>query len=333
VSLSKATALIGLLALALTASAQAAPPKLIYGVNDHRFLVEWPQTSKLAAPLGLSRIAVEIRWWNGKIPGGDLDAIPRSQPITLILAGRRYDSTFHAYEQAAFCDYAAKLVALYPNVRELQIWNEPAPAPSFSWGLSMRDYLDLLAVCYDRLRGKVTVLAPGSHPARNVQLDFVQAVRDYYRATKRTRPLFDGYSVHPYWNWQTKPVAGAMNWAWRNLPQRSPQRGLRFWWTETGFESTVPEPYSDPYIGTSLAWALLGSPEQQAARVAEITLRAYCNPLVAAVFNFLLVDEPQLNGWQSGFYYVGGTPKPAFYSYQTAIRRTRSPKFRCGRLR
>ena len=51
-------------------------------------------------------------------------------------------------------------------------------------------------------------------------------------------------------------------------------------------------------------------------QLADAIKIAYCQPLVGAYFNFHLVDEKDLAGWQSGVYWADGTPKPAYQALQ-----------------
>jgi hypothetical protein len=305
---------------ALPKSSQAH--KVIYGINDPTLTSK--QSLASVAPLHLGQIAITLNWSPASVANGsELGAIPDTQPVLLILQGTREDSPSSPFARAKFCEYANGLLWLHRNIRELQIWNEPI-ASAFFWKGNRRSYLDLLATCFDSLHGRVKILAPGSHPNQRAQLAFVSAVRAYYRQTDRKRPLFDGYSVHPYWNWATRPIARAMNRLWRGLPQRSPNHGLRFWWTETGMESDVsgmPAPgYRRGYSGQPHHWLLSGTATQQASRVALIARLAQHDPLVAADFNFLLYDEQDLTRWQSGLLYIDGTPKPAFRAFQNAIK-------------
>jgi hypothetical protein len=219
-----------------------------------------------------------------------------------------------------------------PNVREVQVWNREywTPDPTDAQGRGIRtrktayEYLRLLAKTYDAVHSLgVLVLGPGAHPGYGHQFAFIAAVKRYYQRTHRRKPLMDGYAVHPYWNFSrhsTRIVARQMDRAWRSLPQTSPSRGLRFWWTETGMESRSP---ALGYFGTPNAWPhsarMLGTPEEQANRVATVAMKARANPLVAADFNFELGDVPNLWDWQSGLYFVDGEPKPAFYLFRDAI--------------
>ena len=188
--------------------------------------------------------------------------------------------------------------------------------------------------------GHVKVLGPGFSPnglqnARNANwgtLSFAAAVRDFYgRIRRRRRPLIDGFAYDPYWGFDcktTSATARTLDSYWKGLPQPSPRRGLRFWWTETGAESVPPSgPFEDGYFGTSNYWPnnlhMTGDPAFQANRVATLVLKARANPFVAADFNFELVDEANLARWQSGLYFSDGAPKPAYYWFRDATTRAR----------
>jgi hypothetical protein len=310
------------LLLAFVSSAQARPG-VVLGVNDSLFALDSSRAYELADALGISQTMTTVIWWPRKPSGGELDGIPPWRSIAVAVTGYAEHTPNLPWWRDAYCDYVRSLVLRYPNIRAVQIWNEPWPLDGWSWGGTGQQYIELLARCYDRLPKRVVVLAPGSHPDVVHQLEFVANVQEYYRETRRRKPLFDAYSVHPYWSLDQAGVKGrpakAMNKWWRGLPQRSPKRGLRFWWTETGVESTVYGISAD-YTDHQVQWRGLRSPEQQAARITEVVRSARRDPLVVASFNFLLVDERSLVRWQSGLYYRNGEPKPAFYAYQRAIR-------------
>jgi hypothetical protein len=71
-------------------------------------------------------------------------------------------------------------------------------------------------------------------------------------------------------------------------------------------------------------------PEAQAAQIAAALRLAACQPRVAAYFNFLLVDETLLGGWQSGLLWADWRRKPAFEAYRTAIAEVRSGAVDCA---
>ena len=57
----------------------------------------------------------------------------------------------------------------------------------------------------------------------------------------------------------------------------------------------------------------------QATQIADAVALAACQPYVRALFNFLLVDEVPLAGWQSGPLYPDLSHKTSYAAYQQAI--------------
>ena len=51
---------------------------------------------------------------------------------------------------------------------------------------------------------------------------------------------------------------------------------------------------------------------------------------MAAYFNFLLVDESLLGGWQSGLLWADWQRKPAFAAYRAAIAEVRRGAVDCA---
>jgi hypothetical protein len=342
------TAAGAIVALALAPAAMGSRT-VIYGVNDGNFASSWPAMASRIAPLGPIQVGAWVRYRcsfdsNNWLAGGttsDLGLIPPSQPVMVQYLGAASCTPHTAADRRAYARGARALVRRYPNIRELQVWNEPDLA---FWRGTVDEYVRLLAAVHDALRGSgVRLLGPGFSPngllnASNASmgvLTFAAAVRRFYAEhPRRRRPLLDGFSYHPYWGFDrrtTNATARALDSAWRRLPQPSPRRGLRFWWTETGAESAINEApggeFGNGYYGESDYWPeylhMMGDPSFQANRVATVALKARANPLVAADFNFELGDDCDLSRWQSGLYYVGGVPKPAFYSFRDAIARAR----------
>ena len=58
---------------------------------------------------------------------------------------------------------------------------------------------------------------------------------------------------------------------------------------------------------------------------------AYCQPGVAAFFNFEIADEPGLGGWQSGLLWTDFTPKPSYQPFKDAVRTVASRQVDCNR--
>ncbi|MGH3049995.1 MAG: hypothetical protein ACRDLK_07540, partial [Gaiellaceae bacterium] len=75
--------------------------------------------------------------------------------------------------------------------------------------------------------------------------------------------------------------------------------------------------------------SLTVSPQAQAQRLRDAILLAACQPTVRAFFNFELVDEPSLAGWQSGLVWRGSVPKPAAAAFAAAARTVRAGAAGC----
>lgn len=87
-------------------------------------------------------------------------------------------------------------------------------------------------------------------------------------------------------------------------------RGKRIWLTEYGYQTNPP----DRLAGVSNA--------KQARYTAAAALRAYLAPRVDMLVHYLLVDEPNIGRWQSGFLSVRGATKPAYSSFVLPLAQT-----------
>ncbi len=68
----------------------------------------------------------------------------------------------------------------------------------------------------------------------------------------------------------------------------------------------------------------------QASQLRDALLLARCQPEVGAFFNFELLDEDRLAGWQSGVLWRDGTHKPSYEAFKTAVRLVRSGQVDCS---
>jgi hypothetical protein len=71
------------------------------------------------------------------------------------------------------------------------------------------------------------------------------------------------------------------------------------WLTKYGYQTNPP----DRLLGVSYA--------RQATYVGEAAYKVWSTPGVTMLIQFLVRDEPELGGWQSGLFTVAGTAKPA----------------------
>jgi len=64
----------------------------------------------------------------------------------------------------------------------------------------------------------------------------------------------------------------------------------------------------------------LASTATQAARYGQALALASCQSSVAGLFLFHAFDDRELDRWQSGIYYVDGTPKRSFAAVSNSLR-------------
>ena len=92
--------------------------------------------------------------------------------------------------------------------------------------------------------------------------------------------------------------------------------------------TAAPRPIRDalpPWLWRTVAGTSdQGAAPDQATQVTDALRVAYCQPGVAAFFNFEIADEPSLDGWQSGLLWTDGTPKPSYDAFKACdARRSR----------
>jgi hypothetical protein len=75
------------------------------------------------------------------------------------------------------------------------------------------------------------------------------------------------------------------------------------WLTEYGYQTNPPD-------------RLLGvTPGLQARYIGEAGLRTWSAPGVSVLINFMVRDEPEVGGWQSGLFTAGGAVKPSYRAF------------------
>ena len=230
------------------------------------------------------------------------------------------------------------------------------------------EYAALLARCYDVLHAAVAdarviglALSSTGHDDDTSHSPgaFIRGVGDAYRASGRARPLFDAVAHHPYASNPAEPVwtkhqeslpiaQGDWNKLLRNLslafagtgqPLPGECRGSVcpvIWYTEVGFETEIDPSKSAAYTGAETVGGVLPAAaddvvDQRGQVVAAVRLAA-CQPYVAGLINFLLADEPRLEGWQSGALWADRTPKPSAETFRTAFAEAATRRHDCADL-
>jgi hypothetical protein len=322
-------------------------PTLLVGVDDDT--LKWtpfPLTVvRQQQALGANAVRVTLPWHGQALPTAvervelsRAETAARRTAVVLAVFGYAADTPLSAHAQTGFCRYARAALALVPDARAVVVWNE-ANSPTY-WRGTAAGYEALLARCYDGLHsGRLQVL--DSTASAHAPVAFLRALASAYRASGRTHPLVDAFGHNPYPFRAGEPPGarhagdflGEGDYARLAATLRvgfagTAQHSLAVWYLEDGYQSQVPADMRRSYHGRETVQ--LVTPEVQAARVAAAIHLAACQPLVRAFFNFELVDERRLAGWQSGLIWRGARPKPAAGAFAAASREAAAGKVRCG---
>jgi hypothetical protein len=259
-------------------------------------------------------------------------------------------------QQGDFAAFAAWLAQQLPTVRIFIVGNEPNLnrfwLPQYDdagTDLAAPPYEALLARTYDALKAadpKLQVLggalAPRGvdkpHTGRDTHspTTFIQDLAAAYRASGRTLPIMDALAIHPYEdNSSIAPSKGVHpNVKTIALADYSKlvgllatgfdgtaQRGsiLPIYYDEFGVESDIPAAKTSLYTGTEPSTIHPVDEATQAAYYRDALGLAFCQPNVRGISLFHAFDEQARAGWQSGVYYVDGTPKASLVPTRAAI--------------
>jgi hypothetical protein len=309
------------------------------GYQDLRMTVQWDATAPTVIPYQ-DRIQAAI----------DCAQLNDIRPILSIYPAKPTAIGSSPAAQTQFAAFVSLVGQAFPGVHDFIVGNEPNVnrfwQPQYVNGkdAAAADYEHTLAQSYDALktvRPDSTVWGPAissrgndnanasSNPSHS-PLWFIKYMGDAYKASGRTKPIFDEFNMHPYPPAQDTdrfskkfpwPQAGAANldrikqalWdAFNGTGQptvteqagggsalvEAPQR-LPINLDEAG-EQTVLTGHEAAYDGTSENVAPI-SEAQQASSHVELAEIGACDPAVKSVLWFPLIDEPGIStGFQSG---------------------------------
>jgi hypothetical protein len=177
---------------------------------------------------------------------------------------------------------------------------------------------------------------------------FIKYMGDAYRASGRTKPIFDVFDLHPYPPVQdTAPFTTSFRWPQAGAADLDRlKQALWDAFAKTGQPVVTQQPgaYSLPFaldeageqttVGTHVA-AYTNPPENirpideftQATAYADLAELAACDTSVRTVLYFPLIDDPGIaDGYQSGELYADHTHK---LSYDALKDKIASAKGRC----
>jgi hypothetical protein len=333
------------------------------GLRENRVAVKWDPAAPTTIPLeaGIDRALAEAQKHGVNVVLSLYPLRPRAISDSPAAAGQ-------------FAAWAAQVARRFPSARDFIIGNEPNVnnfwQPQYGpnrKAISCATYTGLLAATYDTLKSvnpAIDVIGVGLSPrgndnpaARsNPSTSPVRCIRDMgaaYRKSKRTRPLMDELSFHPFPNLSTDPLGRGYQWPNAGLanvdrikqavwdafyatgqpvfPESSFGRfgplatlaaadSLRFRLNEVGWQVEIVPSARGAYFGRE------NVATTDEATQAEIYAQAIpfiaCDPSVRSLLFFHLVDDPNLDRWQSGLIRADGTRRPSYDSVKAAVART-----------
>jgi hypothetical protein len=354
---------------AAAASPPVAERTLLVGVDDDTAKWRTRPDRLIATyrDLGLGAVRVTIPWQRGQnrptLEAGiylhrAAQMVARGQRVVLAVYGRPWQAPLTATQRMHYCTFLRHVVQRIP-IRDVVVWNE-ANSPQF-WPADggATAYEALLARCWDRLRttwpsvNLISTTAAHYDPA-----GFIRAVGAAYRASGRKRPLVRTFGHNPYPDDSAEPpwarhegeptvgqgdlprLLGAIEDAFQGTGQPLPGEGdTSIWYLEDGFQTTVPTHKRAAYTGEETdprtlppvapAGSVAGTVDQ-AGQLRDALLLGYCQPEVGAYFNFELMDEDRLAGWQSGVIWADGTRKPSYQSFKKVVALVRAGDVDCS---
>jgi hypothetical protein len=350
--------LVVLAALCCAASAHAGP-NLLVGIDDDT--IKWMTRPNgvvgVNRDLGLDALRVTVPWRGEAKPtrlqGVYLHrialAVALGQRIVLAVYGSPQQAPVTSADRTQYCGFLVHVLQRIPAINDVVIWNE-VNNPLF-WRAGPEAYEALLARCWDglhSLRRSINVIsstAPHQNPG-----GFLTALGAAYRASGRTRPILDtyGHNIYPESSSEAPNAVHAdsgsidqgdyprlvqvLNDAFGGTAQPLPGQGATtIWYLEDGYQSAIPRSLARVYGGRENEPQTV-SPEAQAQNLRTAVELAFCQPYVGAFFNFELLDERRLDGWQSGLLYTNGQKKPAYEAYKQAIADIHAGTIDCATL-
>ncbi len=352
-------------------SEPANPPRsFVIGVDDDhsKWLARPDGLIAKYRDLGLDAVRITIPWHAGQSRPTRVRVylhraammIQRGQRVVISVYGRPSDAPLDPTAREEYCNFLRYIVLRIP-FEDVAIWNE-ANSPTF-WPASAGApaYEELLAACWMRLHElRPTINIISTTAAHYDPAGFIRTLGEAYRERGRRHPLLDTFGHNPYPDNAAEPpwvehadsrtvgegdlprLLGAIEDAFHGTAQPLPGEGrTTVWYLETGFQTSVPlskrrfyrGAETDPYVVLPVAptkadpWL-----RDQASQLRDALLLARCQPAVGAFFNFELLDEDRLAGWQSGVLWRDGTNKPSYEAFKSAVHLARSGEVDCSNV-
>jgi hypothetical protein len=325
---------IAALALALAAPA-AASPYLQSGIQDDAWLRYGPGTAdertEELQTLGVDVVRYTLNWRELEPRRGSFDWSSADEVLGALHAKRigivatlwgspgwangGRAPNWAPTSGATFAAFARAAAKRYPYVKKWLVWNEPNKAP-FLRPTSARVYVQrLLNPAYVAIHAASRGAKVGGGVTGPIAGRGGISPIEFVRSMQRFHPKLDAYAHNPYPAYprtETPFSGGCSRCATITMATLEKLLALtgskRIWLTEYAYQT------GDPYLGVSRA--------KQAAFVAQAALRAYRLPRVDMLIQYLVRDDAEPGGWQSGLFTAAGKAKPSAtaFRFPTVLR-------------
>jgi hypothetical protein len=262
--------------------------------------------------------------------------------------------------RSQFAAYAASIPKELPDVRDVIVGNEPnLPLfwqPQFGPGghdVAAPAYLKLLAESYDAIKNvssKVNVIGgglaarggdrPGGARPTQSPTRFIEDLGAAYRASGRTKPVMDMFSIHPYpenssipptfAHPHTRSIGIADYGKLVSLLDGAFPGELPIVYGEYGLETTVPRALADAYTGAEPPTTKPIDAATQGRYYAQAIRMAACQPRVRMLLFFHVQDESALTGLQTGVYYADDEAKASLPRVAAAAKSAEAGRVHCS---
>jgi hypothetical protein len=217
-------------------------------------------------------------------------------------------------------------------------------------------YEHMLARAYDALKAvdpEIRVIGVGLSPRGNDRpnarnnvsrspIRFLHELGLAYRGSGRTKPIMDVFAFHPYPRFDRDPLTRGYSWPNAGMTQLDrikqavwdafngtaqptfPEAGspdnadaLRFVLDEVGWQVAIPRAFRRAYTGRENVRTTAESTQAQIYR--QIVDLAACDPSVDSLLFFHLIDEHDLDRFQSGLIRADGSLRASYFAVKARI--------------
>jgi hypothetical protein len=325
------------------------------GATENRIAISWDPAQPTAIPnqAGLDYWIPEATIRGVRV----LFAVAPAHPSDITASPARVDQFAAFLRQLATTYPVVKDYVIGNEPNQPRFW-QPQYSPTGAQ-LSGAAYEPLLAASYDALKGvnpAINVIGLGLSPRGNdnplakdnVSTSPVRFLRDVgaaYRASKRRKPLMDELGFHPYPNQNNDPPLKGYPWPKAGIPnldrlkqaawdafngtaqplfaergKPAPAKALKLDLDETGWQVAIPASLQKFYTGKENVIPI--DEGTQAQYYSDIVRFVSCDLAVRSLSFFHLVDEQDLDRWQSGLIRLDDSKRPSYASVKNAIALT-----------